>query len=56
MQDAPNLDELIPLNSFVLYRNFKALQFSDKMKPPSGGPFKIINKTDVIFRMSLMKY
>ena len=44
MQNAPNLDELLQLNSIVLHRNFKAVQFPDKLKTLRNARFKIINK------------
>ena len=44
MQNLPNLDKPIPVNSVVLHRIFKALHFSDKLKPLRNGPFKKLNK------------
>ena len=52
IQETTNPDKPLPLNSFVLHRNFKQVQFSDKLKPLRNGPFKIINKpTDVTYEL-----
>ena len=44
MQNTPNFDEPLPLNSFVLYQKSSALQFSDKLKLIRNGPYKFIIK------------
>ena len=50
MQNSPNLDKTIPLNSFVLNRSFEVVHFLDKLKPIRNGSFKISNKpTDVTY-------
>ena len=51
IQKTTNPDEPLPLNLFVLHRNFKQVQFSDELKPLRNvRPFKIINKpTDVTY-------
>ena len=43
-QETTNPYKPLPLNSFVLHRNFKQVQFSDKLKPLRNGPLKIIYK------------
>ena len=42
--NSANLVKPLPLTSFVSYRNFKALQLSDNLKPVYNGPLKLINK------------
>ena len=50
MQNSPNLDTSLPLNLFVLHRNFEVVQFSDELKPLRDGPFKIVNQpTEVTY-------
>ena len=44
MQNSPNLNKPIPMNSIVSYRNSEAVQFLDKMKPIRNDPVKIFNK------------
>ena len=44
MQNSPNLDKSLPLNSFDLDRTFKVVHFSDKLKPLGFRPLKIVNK------------
>ena len=44
MEISPNLDKPLPVNSFVLHRKSKAVQFSDKLQPLRNGPFKLIKK------------
>ena len=52
MQNSRNKYKLLPLNSFVLHRTFKFVQFSEKLKPLRIDPFKSINKpTEVIFEL-----
>ena len=43
MQDTANSDKLLPIHSFVLLLNFKAVCFFDKLKPLRSGLIKIIN-------------
>ena len=54
MQDTLNFPKktLLP-NSFVLHRNFKAFQFSDKLKPVRQSPFENLNEpTDLTYEPS----
>ena len=52
MQNSPNLDKPLPLNSIVLHRNFGVVQFPDKLKPLRNGPFKLLNKpTEVTYEL-----
>ena len=44
MRKVPKLDEPLPLNSFVIRRNFKTVQFLDKLKTVRVVLFKIVNK------------
>ena len=50
MQNTANLDEPLPLNSFVIHRKFKAF-FSDNLKPLRPGFLKVLAS----LRMSGMK-
>ena len=52
MQDTPKVDKPFSKNSFVLHRNFEAVQYSDKLKPLRHGPFNNLNK----LRISLMNF
>ena len=50
MQDTPNFDKPLPLDSFVLHRKFRSGQLSYKLKSVLHGPFKlIIQPTDVTY-------
>ena len=44
MQHTPIPDKPLPLTSFVLRRNFKVVQISDKLKPPRNNFFKTIKE------------
>ena len=53
MQETPNLDKPLPRISIVVYRFFRAVQISDKVKQLRLGPFKIIKKpADVAYDFS----
>ena len=49
-QNTRNLDKQSPLNLFDLHCSFRAVQFSDKLKPFLNGPLKIFVKpTEVMY-------
>ena len=51
-QISPSLGKTIPLNSFVLLRNFKSVQFPDKLKLLHSGPFRInIRPTEFMYEL-----
>ena len=43
MHHTPIRVKHLPLNSVVLHRNIKAVEFPDKLKPLHKGDFKIVN-------------
>ena len=48
MKNSPNLDKRLPVNSIVLRRSFKTVQFPDKLKRFGNGFFEYLNKpTDI---------
>ena len=52
MQNSPNLDKPLTLNSFVLHQIFHVVQFSHKLEPFHNGPFKITYKpTEVTYEL-----
>ena len=44
MQKPHKSDKPLPLNSFILHQNRRAVHFSDKLKKLREGPFKVFNK------------
>ena len=48
MQNSPQDDKPLPLDSFVLHWNFKTLQISDKLKQLCDGHSKIVNMSTEI--------
>ena len=48
----PNFNKPLPLTSFVSHQNFKAFQFSDKLKPQRNRLFKNFYKpTEVAYEL-----
>ena len=43
LYSSPKVDIVFPLKSLVLHQTFNAIHFSGKPKPPSNGPFTIVN-------------
>ena len=54
MHDPTDLDQPSPLDYFVFKRNFKIVQFTEKLKPLRIDPSKIKNKlTENIYELLL---
>ena len=52
MQDTSNIDNPLQLNSIVLYRNCKTVNFADKLKSLRNAPSKMTNKhTEVKYEL-----
>ena len=52
MRNSHNLDEPLPVISFLFHRSYEVVHFSDKLKPLCNGPFTNIDKhTEVTFKL-----